>query len=366
VSASLLDDDRLVTYPLGKGPLFLRRHKEAGRTGKPVLFIHGASAAGDTFLAPPGESVFDYLVEHGLDVWLLDWCGSLHVTAKDPVQANKSVDAAAADLPGALEFIHGERQKDGPDKPISVVGHCMGAACFAMAIGAGLVTPAHGVDKVVLSTIGLFYSVTWDGWMKVMDRVLERVRDKQPGVLTIHPGVTPWPAAFEEVYQMWPKTWGPPWQDEFFHRLAFLYGQPFLVSNLHPKMTEDAVKRQFGAIPFEFYRHAAQNALRGFAIACDAEGNLHPATANDDIPRELARTYLNLDKFVPFSIMLLTGAQNPLWHRDAIDRMGEWLSRNRNIRFTKHVLDGYGHQDLWWGPRSRNDVFPRVLAAVRD
>jgi hypothetical protein len=360
----------LEQHPLGKGPLFLRRHSKAGHGGKPVLLIHGASAAGDTFLVPAGESVFDFLLRAGFDVWLLDWRASFRVAQAHPQQANRNIDEAIADLPDALAFIHRQRQGEGTDQSISVLAHCMGGACFAMAIGAGLITPEHDVDNVLLSTIGLFYSVTWDGWMKVMDRVLERVRDESPQCLQISPADKVWPPAMQEAYDLWPETWGPPWgkkgdaKGDFFHRLAFLYGQPFLVSKLHPAMTQDVVRGQFGAIPIEFYRHAAQNALRGFAIGCDAEGRLHPETPNAEVPFVLASKYLNVDRFVPFRITLLTGALNPLWHRDSIDLMAEWLSRNRAIVFSKIVLDDYGHQDLWWGRKSWNEVFPRVADAL--
>src|SRR5205823_1015732 len=145
-------------------------------------------------------------------------------------------------------------------------------ACLAMAMGAKKVPPAD-IDAVVLSSIGLFYEVTWDGWTKVQDRVLERAADADPAYRAISPDatVTPWPDAMERTYALWPATWGPPWKDDFFRRLAFMFGQPFLVSNLHDDMGQEAVRKQFGAIPFKLYRHAAQNALRGFAAPFDAE-----------------------------------------------------------------------------------------------
>jgi pimeloyl-ACP methyl ester carboxylesterase len=367
VTASRLDDGLLETHPLGKGPLFLRRHQSAGHTGKPVLLLHGASAASDTFLAPENASIYGYLLANGFDPWLLDWRASFKVTEAKPAQANANIDEAVADLPGAIAFVRDVRRREGTDRPISVVAHCMGSACFAMAIGARLVTPDSGIDKIVLSTVGLFFSVTWDGWMKVMDRVLERVRVQDPGCINIHPGKPPWPRAMEEVFRMWPKTWGPPehWDEDFFRRLAFMYGQPFLVSNLHPTMTPDAIRAQFGAIPFEFYRHAAQNALRGFAIECDGEGKVPAHAPNEAIPAVLAGKYLNLDAFSGLSILLLTGEQNPLWHRDSIDLMFDWLSRNPRCQVKKIVLDGYGHQDLWWGKNSAADVYPRVRDAIR-
>jgi hypothetical protein len=112
------------------------------------------------------------------------------------------------------------------------------------------------------------------------------------------------------------------------------------------------------------YQHAAQNALRGFAAPFGEEGRLHPATSNEEIPDKLASRYIHLEAFKDLEITLITGADNPLWHRDSIDRMAEWLAR-RGRPATKHVLDGYGHQDLWWGERSEKDVFPLVLEGVR-
>jgi hypothetical protein len=125
------------------------------------------------------------------------------------------------------------------------------------------------------------------------------------------------------------------------------------------------VRKQFGGIPFTFYRQCAQNVLRGFASVLDAEGQLPNGTTNETMNGVLAGPYLQGQKFVPFDrITLLTGAQNPLWHRDSVDKMAEWLRRFRR-EVPKHVLDGFGHQDLWWGTRSEKIVFPLVRDAVK-
>ena len=358
------NDDRVEykPFPEKDSPLFLRRGN-ASRGGKAVLLLHGASASCDTFLQPRGSSLFDYLNQAGLDVWMLDWRGSFYVTANDANDADKSADYVAEnDIPQAIKYVRDVRRSEGHDDRIAVLGHCVGAATLSMSIGAGFVEPAD-VDNVVLSSIGLFYEVTWDGWTKIQDRTLERVADADATFKAISPAVTPWPPAMETTYALWPTTWGPPWEGDFFRRLAFLFGQPFLVSNLHAAMDQEAVRKQFGAIPFTLYRHAAQNALRGFAAPFDAEGLLPEATKNEGINAALAETYMKREAFSPFGVTLLTGAENPLWHRDSIDRMGEWLARIGRP-FNKHVLDGYGHQDLWWGKRSWHEVFPLVKAAV--
>jgi pimeloyl-ACP methyl ester carboxylesterase len=355
-----------IDLPVGDAPLFLRRGLE-NRAGAPVLFLHGASASCDTFLEPRGSSIFDFLTKHGMDVWLLDWRGSHFVTASAPGPCNEPCDTVAAkDIPAAFEFIRETRGKEGHPAPIAVVAHCVGAACLAMAIGAGHVKAASGLGPVTFSTVGLFYEVTWDGWSKVQDRILDRLADEDDTIKFITPdvGVSRWPDMMEETYHLWPEVWGGPWRVDFFRRLAFMFGQPFLVSNLHDRMTQDVVRRQFGAIPFKIYRHTAQNALRGFAAPFGEEGKLDPKTPNEQISSKLASTYLKLEAFHDLNTTLITGAENPLWHRESIDRMAEWLAR-RGRPAIKHVLDGYGHQDLWWGKRSWEDVFPLVLEATR-
>jgi hypothetical protein len=365
------DDLELIELPIRDGPtLYLRRRRGAERGGKPVLLIHGASAAGDTFLIPEGTSLVDFLGEKGFDVWILDWTGSLHITAGQPAAANRSADEVArTDFPRALQTVWKRRQDEGASpKLISVVAHCMGAACFSMAVGAGWVTSdGHHVDKILLSTIGLFYEVAWDGWTKVQDRVLERCRIPAPPPLVISPDGQPgWPGPLEDVYRLWPSTWGwgPPFDTDFFRRLAFMFGEPFLTHDLAPTVTPATVREQFGAIPFTFYRQCAQNVLRGFAGTLDAEGRLPTGTTNETMNIELADPYLQGQRFVPFDrITLMTGAQNPLWHRDSVDKMAEWLVRFRR-EAPKYVFDGFGHQDLWWGRRSAEVVFPYVQRAI--
>jgi hypothetical protein len=122
---------------------------------------------------------------------------------------------------------------------------------------------------------------------------------------------------------------------------------------------EAALPGQFGAIPLRMYVHAARNARRGRAAAWDAR--------DDDAdllrPAALAR-FEALD-----AVTLITGEKNQLWHRNSIDRMAEWLGRAfagaRRASLRKHVLRGYGHQDLLWGRHASADVFPLIRDGIR-
>lgn len=353
-------DERFETMSLVAAdgcPMFLRRARGSGRSGPAILLIHGASASSETFLEPSGSSVHDFLSARGFDLWFLDWRASCHVTRIAPRLSNQSCDYVAQhDLPQAVHFVLGQRAREGNDGPISLLAHCMGAACAAMAISAGSLQRRE-LDRIVLSTIGLFYVLPWDGAIKVQDRILERVQDEGPPDV-VHPDVAsgPWPPELERAYRMWPSSWLSPWKEDFFGRLSFLYGQTFLPSNLHVAMNRTAVRQLFGAVPFTLYRQAAQCALRGFAAALDAEATLPPSTRQSEMPRALSARYLNIERWSGLDVTLITGADNPLWHRDSIDRMGEWLSRVRVPQ--KYVLAGYGHQDLFWGRKSEQDVFP--------
>lgn len=358
------DDPRveIIDFSTSDGlQLFFRRGRRSSGgqpEGPPILMIHGGSASGDTFLAPRGESIFDFLLAKGRDIWLLDWSASHYIADSDPIGANRTLDdAARIDIAEAVDFVFNATDKT----TVSVLAHCLGAACLSMAIGGGHILPGR-IHRVLLATIGLFYEVAWDGWAKTQDRLLDRMATCNPPA-KISPADAKWHEMLEELYEMWPEAWGPRWEDEFFKRLAFMFGQPFLPSNLHPDMTREVLRQQFGSFPFKLFQHAGQNAIRGFAGSLDAEGSLPSTTPNDRIRSTIAETYLRPERFRDLHITLLTGGGNPLWHRDSIDRMAEWLGRNGDWP-QKFVLPGYGHQDLWWGPKSSTDVFPRVFDAL--
>lgn len=349
----------------------LRRTTVDGKARRPVLLLHGASASGDTFLVPRGRSLVDFLWQQGFDVFILDWRASRIVTDRDlPPEVWKATtcdDVISLDLPAALDRVGTLLHGDGQPAGLSVLAHCMGAATLAMAVAAHTVEQRRArLTRVVFSTIGLFYEVNWDGWAKAHDRTLERLAGSGSDVTTIHPGRTPWPAPLEAAYALWPRTLGPTCGVEFCRRLAFMYGLPFLHGNLHPEIDHDEIRRQFGGIPLRHYMHAAQNTYRGFAAAFDAEASLPAELADDGIRARLAERYIVHEPFAALEkVTLLGGAQNPLWHRDSTDRMYEWLRRVLPAdRCGKHVLDGYGHQDLWWGPRAWDEVFPLVSGAL--
>jgi len=347
----------------------LRRFR-GERARSAVLMLHGASASSDTFLVPRGASLVEQLCSQGHDVWLLDWRGGKRVAEdtrfREPRYADSFCmdDVANEDIPAALRQI---RTAIGDERPLRVLAHCFGAGCLAMAIAAEQLRPFR-VDRVVLLTLGLFYETPWDGFIKADDFVLERVRGTAPGVTAINPRAivasdpqrpwetpTAWPNEMREAFEAWPRAMLPPCRTDVCERVSFMFGHPYLEANLHEKIhSKDELSQLFGSMPLTLYIHAGQNVRRGFAAPYDA-----PPGSPD------SRRYLRRDGFDALDrVTLITGTENEIWHPDSIHRMHEWLERGTRRNAVKHVLSGYGHQDLLWGKYAQRDVFKLIHQAL--
>lgn len=363
----------------------------------PVLLLHGASAWSHSFTVGTRDGLGGYLLENGFDVFLLDWRGSMNMVAKYGPNAAAydvtSLDSCAEhDVSRAIEAIREIRRED--RRPIAIFAHCVGGGVAAMAIAAGHVV-ARGepadlpdrVDRVVLSTLGLFYEVAWDGVLKGEDHLLEKVRVRDPKVYAVDssPDV-PFPKDIDDVYTLWPAAARPDDPLPRFQKLSFMFGMPYLapsiVDGLH---SEAGLSKQFGMMHLQLFQHGVQNLRRGFAAPLDADESVSDLAGSSSRRRMVQRRPmgarvrstpqpLSVDHYLDLSawskldrVHLLTGEQNTLWHRTSIDSMYEFLRRRLSAAVcTKQIHRGYGHQDLLWGKRSADDVFPSILTALTD
>jgi alpha-beta hydrolase superfamily lysophospholipase len=369
--------------------LQLTRFVPHGQLRGSVIILHGATASSRTFIVPGSGSLVAYLTERGYDVWLLDWRGGKVVADGGGVRLGDrdafTMDAVAElDIPAALQHVQSIRESEhAAGMPLHVIAHCFGAGCLAMSIAADKLAP-FPVTNVVLLTLGLFYVVPWDGFIKADDFVIERVLGSAPDVMGIHPdaaaprsrkerllGKRPprapgspanvWPDELEDAYEIWPRQLLPTCDDPLCHRVAFMFGHPYLEAQLAPGIhTRHELKRQFGSMPIALYLHAGQNVRRGFAAPIDARACA--CVPNDEASRGACAThrYLRRAPFERHHVTLITGTENGIWHPDSIHRMHEHLMSGTARRSYKHVLRGYGHQDLLWGKHAARDVFPRI------
>jgi cholesterol oxidase len=351
---------------------------------KPVLLLHGASANHQTFTIPREHlpSLAARLVDEDFDPWLLDWRGSGLVvddpdnklSLNDPKRGtgynfNK---AAKYDIGEAISRIH---KAVGNDDPIAAVGFCMGGGILAEAVARNRVA-ADKVDCIVLMALGLFYETGIDGRLKSDARILERLVGRaasvDPRMKSTKVMDAPWPADLGDLYRTWPSALRSHSDDdavdEMCNRLGFMYGMPYshgnLIHEIHgTERQKPELPRQFGAIPLHMYIHGGQNIRQGHATIYN--GDVDPVCGTDqDFVSDTAR-----DRFKRLTkVTLITGALNRVWHRNSIDLMHEWLCRgtsNAVLKFRKHVLPNYAHQDLLWGRRAAGDVFPTIAAALR-
>ncbi len=340
-----------------------------------VLLVHGASASSDTFRIGEEQTLVDYLLGQGLDVWTLDWRASMRRARDVYCQAvhdgrlagTFTIDAAAEhDVPAAIAAM---RQKNVRDR-IAVLGHCMGGAIVAQGIARGAISSAD-VETVVLTGLGLFYRAAIDNVLKAEDQVLEGLlaggqqllhptKGWERSVCTRDPGDGPWPPPLEDPYRVWLDT---PLPDdctvEICHRLSYMFGMPFIPDKI-PAIHAGYLPAQFGYIPLQFLLHCCQNLRRGHAapFVPSSTGPLPPDTR-----------YLQRRPFQDRRITLITGDLNSLWHRDSIDTMYEWLRRGRRaeqpLGLEKHVVPDFGHQDLYWGLDAPRLVFGKILEGLR-
>jgi pimeloyl-ACP methyl ester carboxylesterase len=340
-----------------------------------VLLVHGASASSDTFRIGEEQTLVDYLLGQGLDVWTLDWRASMRRARDVYCQAvhdgrladTFTIDAAAEhDVPAAIATM---RQMNGRDR-IAVLGPCMGGAFVAQGIARGAISSAD-VETVVLTGLGLFYRAAIDNVLKAEDQVLEGLlaggqqllhptKGWERSVCTRDPGDGPWPPPLEDPYRVWLDT---PLPDdctvEICHRLSYMFGMPFIPDKI-PAIHAGYLPAQFGYIPLQFLLHCCQNLRRGHAapFVPSSTGPLPPDTR-----------YLQRRPFQDRRITLITGDLNSLWHRDSIDTMYEWLRRGRRaeqpLGLEKHVVPDFGHQDLYWGLDAPRLVFGKILEGLR-
>ena len=361
----------------------LRRFKPRNGTAPrgAVLLLHGGNSAGDTFLLPNG-GLTAFLTQDGFDVWILDWRTSPRVVGPllagdkrlgGSLQRERELyaldHAAQTDIPRALQEI---RRQVG-DAELGVVGHCMGGGATSIAIATGKLT-GLGVKNVVLSTLGLFYEVPWNGWLKAEDFIVERIPQEDPDCRGVDPHSPElWPRAMTEAFGYWPRGWLPSGTGpaaSMLQRLTFMFGQPYDARRLDPVISERELLAQFGAMHVGLFLHAAELVRRGYAAKLGAPDVIdRPRICADDCNHTrngagpVPDHYLLPQHFHDHRITLLNATDNQLWHRDAVDLMHDWL-RDHGVHSEKRNYAGYRIQELFWGARAQRDVYPDIRNAL--
>ncbi len=355
----------------------LRGPKTPDPSKRPVLLTHGLSAAANTFEANErvpeagaAATLAHALKMAGLDVWLLDWRGSCDPGVQalvdrrlqsglSPASVLNFEAVLSEDLGPAIAAV-GARY---PTRNLSLMGHCMGGAALAMWLARPGAAKAARVDRVVLSTIGLFYQVANYRQVLSDEYLLAHFRKSFPGAWIPTVGVEPgtW-GKLEDFFTAWKSFTAAllpldrdPDGPKDFKRQSFLYGEPYDPRHL-PRLHQTGTGGLFGNMSIDLLAQSIENVRRGVATRVDRPGV----------------SYLQPDSHEGFDgleLTLVTGRANRLWHRSTVDRMYEWLLNtlpHRREHITKHVLEGFAHQDLYWGVDAPQRVYPLLVEALSD
>jgi cholesterol oxidase len=357
----------------------LRRYGKRAERRPPVLLLHGGNTSGTTFTSPQ-RGLARHLRNDGFDVWVLEWRSSPEIIRKLPTELiGGSVweeckvftldNAVEKDVPAALGRI---RQNIDGALEISVLGHCLGSAVVSMAAARGYLEGTPRVSHIVLSTLGLFVESPWNGWIKAEDFILERVLHNDQRHRSIDPSKEgEWPDDFKNIYKHWPASWlpsgrkGSASEQSLLDRLSFMFGQPYSIDRLDESLRGPAMAEHFGPMHLGLYLHISQMVRRGFAGRFNDPDVIDRPRIERQRRAVFPRKDLAPKHFLDKQVTLIAAGENRLWHRDSIDLMYDWLrsiERRGTPRAVKHVIPGYGLQELMWGVDASRDVYPLVSA----
>lgn len=318
-----------------------------------VLVVHGLTSSSDMFIMPEHENFVQHLLGQGFgDVWTLDYRGSCRFPYNLQRSRSNFDDIALFDHPAALA----ELRRHVGNRRIHIVAHCVGALTMSMALFGGSI---DGIRSMIVNSVSLTPVV--------------------PAWSRIKLALGPWAAdnllAAEYFNPAWRRQpgWSPgklvAWAADLVHRecdspechmLSFMWGSgyPALFNheNLAPE-THERLGDLFGGVSVHYYRHVSKMISAGNRAVKFEPDNLRYAALPDD--------YLDHAAEVRTPILFLQGQDNRVF-ADSNIRCHAELEKLVPGRHRLHVVPGYGHQDIFMGKDAARDVFPPLVAFLKE
>lgn len=310
--------------------------REPARHG-PVMLVHGSGVRANIFRSPTDETLVDYLIARGWDVWLENWRASIDVTPN-----YWTLDEAAVyDHPAAVELVVQKTRA----RFVRAIIHCQGSTSFMMALAAGLVPQ---VNVVVSNAVSLHPVVP--PWTRFKLRYLLPLLE----ILLDHLDPS-WgkgkPSGVAAAIRLLVEATHPECRNSVCRLASFTYGAGFPALWSHELLGERVhnwMRDEFGFVPMSFFRQMA---------ACVARGRLVPAGVSSAIPPDFLSRFASKARFA-----LVAGARNRVFLPESQARTLAYLrahsSRNDH---SLHIFPEYGHLDVFMGKRAALDTFPIIV-----
>ncbi|HJV52213.1 MAG TPA: alpha/beta fold hydrolase [Noviherbaspirillum sp.] len=319
-----------------------------------VVIVHGLTTSSDMFIMPEHRNLVQTLLDEGFgDVWTLDHRGSNRFPYNLSRTRYNLDDLALFDHPAAIAEL---RRHIGPNRRIHIIAHCVGALTVAMSLfGKAL----QGISSVILNSVALTPYVP--PWSKVK--------------LAIGPWASDYLLGIEYYNPRWRRQNG--WSvgkllamgADLLHRectspechmLSFMWGSGDPALFNHKNMaqeTHDRLGDLFGGIAVHYYRHVNRMVRSGNTAVKFEPGNPRYAALPDNYMDDVA------DIHTP--VLLVQGQDNRVF-ADSIIQCHARLEKIVPGRHQLHVFPGYGHQDIFMGKDVAADIFPRLVAFLRE
>jgi pimeloyl-ACP methyl ester carboxylesterase len=306
----------------------------------PVLLVHGAGVSADIFRAPVEADVVDFLLGKGYDVWLENWRASIVF----PFNRWDLDQAAVHDHPYAV----GTLLKKTGAKRVKAIIHCQGSTSFMMSSVAGLLpqvdvilSNAVSLNPIVPSFSGLKIRYLLPLMEKLTDRLNPQWGLRAPGFI---------PKMVDALVQLTHHEC----QNPVCKEVSFTYGSGFPALWSHANLndaTHEWLKKEFAAVPLTFFSQMDLCVKAGHLVSLGKFPEL-PADFTAQAPKTRAR----------FSFF--AGKQNLCFLPESQARTFEFLKDHGANHPSLHLLDGYGHLDVFMGKNAATDVFPLFLSEL--
>ena len=384
ITLDTIQDNKVKSLPKGS-PVKIRltRYPVFENDKEPILFIHGYSATGTTFIKPIEKSTSVarfFHDEDNRDVWILD----LRTSAGMPTACYPwSIETVAlTDIPVAIDYIYKECGR----KKVNVFGHCMGSQMVSMAIlGAGqnIEIPEHSdtvlthsfirrvgaklpdrINKLILSQAGPY--MEFSPANKFRAYLAGYIKDMFP-VEAYQLRVSDDPSLAEQLLDRVLSTL--PYSETEFrienpripckrtpytgirHRLDALYGQLFDLSNMD-EFTLSNLEDYFGTLNLNTLAQTILFSREGIITTRDG--------------RNIFLSYDQLANNWIFPTLCVHAKENKVFEFQTLHQAKNKI-RHKNYKINTLELANYGHQDSWLGtdtPNKKCIVFAREHGQV--
>jgi hypothetical protein len=306
----------------------------------PVLLVHGAGVRANIFRAPTRQSVVEYLVAAGYDVWLENWRGSIDF----PPNPWTLDQVALYDHPEAVKTVVRETGWS----EIKAVIHCQGSSSFMMSATAGLVPE---VKTIVSNAVSLHPIVP--SWSRV------KLLFMMPVLRRLTPYLNPqWgdhaPTLVAKAMKLLVELTHRECRNGVCRQVSITYGSGFPALWSHENLNDEThewLRREFAHVPVTFFTQMAECVRQGHMVAVEGRAGL-PSDFTAQPPATDAR------------VAFFAGVNNLCFLPESQRRSYDWFDAHHPAYHSLHILPGYGHLDVFMGRNAARDTFPLIEAEL--